>query len=374
MRVAIIGSRGYPYVYSGYETFVKEVAERLVKRDVEVTVYCHRNLFKARPSSFNGIKLVYPPTIEKKSLSQLLHSFQSMVHAVLTGQEVILVVNTANGPFGVISRLTRTKTAINTDGLEWLRPKWRGNGAKYFYWASRMATRFYDVLVADSIEMQRIYRKEFGAESRVIAYGANIRYSTRPELLHKWNLKKETYYLIVGRLIPDNNSDIIIREFLSSSSKKKLVVVGDVPYKDEFATKIKGICDERIIFTGYVTDANELDELFLNSFAYIHGHEFGGTNPTMLTALACGCPVIALDTPFTREMCDNDSHALYFNKQRGNLQRTLEAVEGNAYVLDRMRETARSRIEQNYTWDKIADEYLRLFEDMLRAKNNHEQS
>ena len=367
MKIAILGSRGYPYVYSGYETFVKELAERLVKKGISVTVYCHKNLFDEHPPIVNGINLVYLPTIEKKSLSQFIHTFQSMLHAVFQDYDIILVVNSANGPFGFISKIFRRKTAINVDGLEWLRPKWKGLGAKYFYWASKLSTKFYDVIINDSYSMADIYKKEFNAESVVIAYGANIRYSKNPELIQKWNLKKHDYYLVVGRLIPDNNADIIIREFVASNSTKKLVIVGDVPYKDDYAEKIKSTEDDRILFTGYIKDQDELSELYHNCFAYIHGHEFGGTNPTMLQALACGCAVIALDTVFTREMCDGDKHALYFNKESGNLKRLIEGVETDDSILKKLRNSSRSRIIENYTWDKITNQYIELFNKMLKS-------
>src|SRR5579872_1277376 len=122
MKIDIIGSRGYPYVYSGYENFVKELVERLVKQNIEVVVYCHKNLFKSYPAEVNGVKLKYFSTIESKALSQLIHSFQTMLHACFQKYDVVLVVNSANGPFGLFTKIFQKKTAINVDGLEWLRP------------------------------------------------------------------------------------------------------------------------------------------------------------------------------------------------------------------------------------------------------------
>jgi len=365
LRIAIIGSRGYPYVYSGYETFVKELSERLVKQNIDVTVYCHKNLFKESPPQVNGINLVYIKTIEKKSLSQFIHSFQSILNACFLNYDIILVVNSANGPFGLISKVFRKKTAINVDGLEWLRPKWKGLGAKYFYWASKLSTKFYNEIITDSFEMAKIYKKEFNADSTVIAYGANIRYSSKPELIKKWDLEKNDYYLIVGRLVPDNNADLIVNEFVKSDSKKKLVIIGDVPYQDEYAAKIKKVEDDRILFTGYVNDQDELAELYHNCFAYFHGHEFGGTNPTMLTAMAYGCAVIALDTPFTREMCDNEKHAIYFTKEMGYLKRIIEEVEKNDSIINSLKAISRNRIAENYTWEKITNQYISLFNKMM---------
>lgn len=371
MRIAIIGSRGYPYVYSGYETFVKELVERLVTRDYEVTVYCHKNLFKSYPKQVNGVNLVHISTIEKKSLSQLIHSIQSITHACFKNFDVILVVNSANGPFGVITRLFGKKTAINVDGLEWLRPKWKGLGARYFYWASKLSTKLYDVVITDSLEMQKIYEKEFGAKSTMIAYGANIRESKTPELIEQWGLQPNTYYLIVGRLIPDNNADLIVREFVASKSTKKLVIVGDVPYSDAYATAIKATADPRLLFTGYVNDQEALAELYHNAFAYFHGHEFGGTNPTMLKALAYGCAICAVDTVFSREMLNGDEHGVYFTKERGNLAKLIHYVESDAQKLLDLKEKSRKRIIENYTWEKITNQYIDLFNSLsVEAKSS----
>jgi len=361
LKVAIIGSRGYPYVYSGYETFVKELVERLVKQDVDVTVYCHKNLFKTYPGQVNGVSLVYIRTIEKKTLSQFVHSFQSMLHACFRKYDVILTVNSANGPFGLFSRIFRKKTAINVDGLEWLRPKWKGLGAKYFYWASRLATRLYNRIITDSHEMRKIYLEEFGRDSTVIAYGANIRHSQNPELIKKWHLDPGEYYLIVGRLIPDNNADTIVREFVASNSKKKLVIVGDVPYKDEYVQKIKNTPDERLVFTGYVTDQDILAELYHNCFAYFHGHEFGGTNPAMLKALAYGCAILALDTVFNREMLDQGEYGQFFSKSPGDIEDLMTKIESQPESLEQFRAKARDRITGNYTWEKITRQYMELF-------------
>src|SRR5690606_12047925 len=137
VKIAIIGSRGYPYVYSGYETFVKETFE-LLSSKYEIHVYCHKHLFADRPAEVNGIKLHYIPTVKHKALSQLSNGFLSTLHALIFGKyDIILYVNTANGPFGLLTKLFRIKSAINTDGLEWLRPKWKGLGSKYFLWASK---------------------------------------------------------------------------------------------------------------------------------------------------------------------------------------------------------------------------------------------
>jgi len=361
LKVAIIGSRGYPYVYSGYETLIKELSERLVGRGCEVTVYCHRNLFKEKPALVNGIKLVYVPTIETKSLSQLIHSFLSMSHAVVSDVDVIFAVNAANGPFGLISKIFRKRTAINVDGLEWLRPKWKGLGAIYFKTAARLSTILYDQIINDSDEMRKVYLNTFKKESVVIAYGATVKKSEDPSLIQQWPITPKEYYLVVGRMIPDNNADIIVKGFLASNSTKKMVVVGDVFYKDAYADRLKALKDERLIFTGYVYDPEVLAALYHHCYVYVHGHEFGGTNPTMIKAMGYGCAILALNTVFNKEMLANGLYGIYFEKNQEAVRQQINYADQDPKKIKNLRQNSHLGITDKYNWDCITDQYLEVF-------------
>ena len=361
LKIAIIGSRGYPYVYSGYETLIKELSERLVGRDCEVTVYCHRNLFKEKPALVNGIKLVYIPTIETKSLSQLIHSFLSMCHAVVSDVDVIFAVNAANGPYGLISKIFRKRTAINVDGLEWLRPKWNGLGAIYFKTAARLSTILFDQIINDSDEMRKVYLNLFKKESVVIAYGATVRKSDNPSLIQQWLITPKEYYLVVGRMIPDNNADIIVKGFLASNSTKKMVVVGDVFYKDNYADTLKALKDERLVFTGYVNDPHVLAALYHHCYVYVHGHEFGGTNPTMIKAMACGCAILALNTVFNKEMLNKDLYGIYFEKNQEAVRQQINYADQYPKEIKKLRKNSHLGITDKYNWDYITDQYLDVF-------------
>lgn len=368
MHVAIIGSRGYPYVYSGYETFVQYLVEGLVARNIEVTVYCHRNLFQKRPKKVNGVNLIYFPSVRSKALSQLLNSSISFVHAIYCHYDVILVINAANGPFGLLTRWAGKPSVINVDGLEWLRPKWKGFGATYFKWAAKQACRFYDVIINDSDEMRRVYLKEFNRESVVIAYGGVTAEKTNAESLIKWNLKSGGYYLIVGRLIPDNNADILIDGFTSSDSSKKLVVVGDVPYQDDYAERIKGLQDQRLVFTGYVKESEILSALYEHAYGYLHGHEFGGTNPTMLQALACGSAILALNTPFNQEMLQNGKFGLFFEKNAESVKSLVNWADSNMETIEKMKSESHKGITKKYTWEHVIENYMKVFEGLVKNK------
>jgi len=206
----------------------------------------------------------------------------------------------------------------------------------------------------------------FKRDSKVIAYGANIRKSKNSNLITAWDIKKREYYLVIGRLIPDNNADLIIKGFLKSNSKKKLVIVGDVPYKDSYASDLKNIKDERLIFTGYVKDQDILAELYHNCYVYVHGHEFGGTNPTMIKAMAYGCAILALDTVFNKEMLQKGKFGLFFNKEPLSITKQINHCEKENIIMDNLRQKSVNGISEKYNWDFVTNQYLDVFKSLIR--------
>ncbi|MFN5422034.1 MAG: DUF1972 domain-containing protein [bacterium] len=368
LNIAIIGSRGYPYVYSGYETLVKALAERFTEKGVEVTIYCHAHLFPEKPKAINGIKLVYIPTLPSKALSQPIHSFLSFWHVVFSKADAVMVLNVSNGPFGMITRWFRKPTLMNVDGMEWLRPKWRGFGANYFKWAAKQAVKYMDLLVTDANAMQAIYEKEFGAQSVVITYGAEANQEAHEDHLLPWGLLAREYYLIIGRMIPDNNADWIVEAFVQTQTTKKLVIVGDVPYKDGFASKLRATKDPRVIFTGYVRETATLSALYSYCYAYMHGHEFGGTNPTLLKAMANSCAIAALDTVFSREVLQGERFGWYFEKNIPSIRSWFEWADTHAADLEERRSQINQGITPKYTWEVVTDLYLYHLKTLVYPK------
>ncbi len=362
LNIAIIGSRGYPYVYSGYETLVKELSERLVKKGHKVRVYCHSSLFRKKPKQVNGIELIYTPSIQTKILSQITNSFFSFIHVCFTKVDVVLVVNSANGPFGILTKIFGIKTCINVDGLEWLRPKWKGIGSIYYRIASKMATIFFDEIITDSTEMNKVYIDKYQKKSNTIAYGPTMIDDVDNIFLDKYSLKKNNYYLIVGRLIPDNNTKFILEGFIKSKSKKKIVIVGDVPYSDKYVNEIKKYNSSNIIFTGYIKNQKNLTVLYKNCFAYLHGHEFGGTNPTMINALYLNNQIIALDTRFNNEMLEKREKIL-FKKNIKSLSKCINYFEKNYFEIKKL--NIDYKLPKKYTWDKICTQHIDLFYSII---------
>tara|TARA_B100000963_G_scaffold312666_1_gene290214 strand:+ start:676 stop:1779 length:1104 start_codon:yes stop_codon:yes gene_type:complete len=362
LKIAIIGSRGYPYVYSGYETLVRELSERLVKKGHKVRVYCHSSLFNKKPRFVNGIELVYTPSVETKFLSQIINSFFSFLHVCFSNIDIILVVNSANGPFGILTKIFRKKTCINVDGLEWLRPKWSGLGSIYFKIASKLSTIFFDKIITDSLEMNKVYMEKYGKKSTVIAYGSTMVNTLKDDFLKTLNLKYNSYYLVVGRLIPDNNVKLIIEGFLKSNSNKKIVVVGDVPYNDSYANQVKQINSDRLILTGYINCQEKLSQLYKNCFSYLHGHEFGGTNPTMINALFFNCQILALKTPFSNEMLEGREKFL-FKKKTESISKCITDFEKNFYYIKKI--NSKYKMQKKYNWNEIYNQYTKLFYSLI---------
>jgi glycosyltransferase involved in cell wall biosynthesis len=229
-----------------------------------------------------------------------------------------------------------------------------------------MATQSFDQLINDSDEMRRVYLELFNKDSVMIAYGANPKEAVSDESLQHWNLSSREYYLIVGRLIPDNNADLIIEGFLKSASDKKLVVVGDAPFSDAWAQRVKQLEGPRVLFTGYIRDPEALASLYSHCYAYFHGHEFGGTNPAMLKALGYGCAILALNTPFNQEMLQNGKHGWYFEKDNNAIAQIVAAAESRAEDLSGLRKTARQGLTEKYSWDRVTEQYIMVFKRLAK--------
>jgi glycosyltransferase involved in cell wall biosynthesis len=366
-RVAIIGIKGYPYVYGGYETLIKSIAERLAKEKISITIYCHASLFREKPAQINGISLKYIPAVESKSLSQLTHSFLSTLHACFCNYDSILYVNVANGPFGFLPRIFGKKTIINVDGMEWQRPKWKGLGATYYKFCAKIVKYSFNTVITDAEEMKKTYAELFNTKSVMIPYGAEKSVSHDLDILDKLGLQPGHYYLVVGRMIPDNNLDFILGEFCQSNSEKKLVIVGDDIFKSAYSQKIHQIIqgNKQILIAGYITNYTYLSTLYKHAFTYIHGHEFGGTNPTLVLAMNEACIILALNTRFNREVLNNGSNGFFFNKKQGSLIKLLHRIEKEEPIesLQLMRNQGPMRVDKHYNWDSISKQYLNILAD-----------
>lgn len=367
LRIAIFGSRGIPHTYGGAEAFLEELAPRLAERGHEVRVYCRRSLFQDRRRRYRGVDLLYLPSIETKVLGTPTHTVACMFHLLTHPVDVFLVLNIVNGFHCILPRLLGRTFAINVDGLDWKRGKWGRLARRYFYlnakWIGKICP---EGVITDAAEMQRIYQDEFSTPSTCIAYGANIESSEDPTIVRQYGLEPFQYYLIASRMVSENNPDLIVKAFEKLQTDKLLAVAGGVNYRSEFVRKLQQTRDPRIKFLGHVGNATHVKELHCNSYAYIHGHSLGGTNPSLVKALGYGNCILALNTPFNREVLEG--YGIMFEHDVDDLVRQMQAVEDDPEMAEEYRRHAPERIRQAYTWERITDQYEQFFYQLLQRR------
>lgn len=367
LRIALFGARGIPSTYSGTEAFFIELAPRLAARGHDVIVYCRSALFKQRPPSYKGVRLIYLPSIETKNLGTFTHTLACMVDVLFRQVDAMLVTNVANGFHCIIPRLFRQNCAMNVDGLEWLRGKWGPIGKKYFYINAKMiGTILPRGIVTDAYEMQRIYLEDFNTPSACITYGANIESSVNPGLVRQYGLEPGGYYLIASRLVPENNAAIIVEGFQKARTNKVLAIAGDANYKSQFVADLKRSAGDRVKFLGHVDSIEHIKELHCNCYAYIHGHMMGGTNPALLKALGYGNCILAHDNRFNAEVIGD--YGILFSDSN-DLGRQIECIETNPEIAQELRRRAPNRIREKYTWDLITDQYEELFYQLASGED-----
>lgn len=358
MKIALVGTRGVPARYGGFETCVEQVGLRMVKSGHEVVVYCRKTDSEDAEyaTEYEGMQLVHLPALRKKSLETLSHTAASVAHLLTHPVDAAIVFNSANAPFIPLLRARGIPVATHVDGLEWKRSKWQGAGKKYYRLAESMAVRWSDALIADAQGIADYYRFEFGADSDLIAYGAPIVDADQPELLTEVGLEPGGYHLVVARFEPENHVHVIVDGYRRSSARLPLIVVGSAPYADEYTARVHELADDRVRFLGGVWDQDLLDQLYANSATYLHGHSVGGTNPSLLRAIGAGAAVTAFDVNFNREVLLDTGR--YFTSA-DDVAREIEAAEA-AMAQTRARGRLAQRSAYRYDWEIVASRYEAL--------------
>ena len=366
MRIAILGTRGVPASYGGFETFAERLSTRLVARGHEVTVYCRSHYVSTVIKEYKGVRLKVLPTIKHKYFDTIAHTFLSALHGMIARYDVALICNAANAPFIPLVRLAGTPVAINVDGLEHKRKKWNWMGRRYYLLCERLAAWFPNAVVTDARVIQEYYMARYKTESTMIAYGADIERRQDRETVNRWDVEPEGYVLYVSRLEPENNAHLVIEAFKKVETTRKLLIVGDAPYAQEYKNELRARAsgDERIIFTGFVF-GEDYRALQQNAYCYIHATEVGGTHPALIEAMGYGNCVLALATPENLEVV-GDAAIPYSteNELAEQLQRVLrEEARVNLY-----RQRAQERVRKLYDWEGIVDRYESLFERITISK------
>jgi glycosyltransferase involved in cell wall biosynthesis len=362
MRIAILGTRGVPASYGGFETFAEQLSTRLVARGHEVTVYCRAHYVSPRQLEYKGVRLRVLPTIRHKYFDTVVHGFLSSLHAAPRRFDAALICNAANAPFAPILRATGTPVAINVDGLEHKRRKWNWLGRNYYRLAERLAVWLPNEMVTDARVIQDYYKAHYGAESTMIAYGAEVERRLDRAAVRQWGVEPNRYVLYVSRLEPENNAEMVIEAFQRVRTPHKLLIVGDAPYAHEYIQGLRASArrDRRIVFTGFVF-GDAYRALQQNAYLYVHATEVGGTHPALLEAMGYGNCVLTLGTP---ENLEAVGEAAIPYADAKDLEAKLRGVLRDGAIVSAYRRRAQDRVRALYEWEYVVDRYEDLFARM----------
>jgi glycosyltransferase involved in cell wall biosynthesis len=360
VRIAILGTRGIPARYGGFETFAEKLAIGLCARGFDVTVFCE-DCEPPAPDIFQGVRLRYVSALSLGPLQTIIYDLRCL-WAARKGYDVVYMLGYGAAPLCLIPRLGGTEVWINPDGLEWARAKWGFVARNYFRLMEWTSVRAANRIIADAEAIAISLASRHGRipTCTVIPYGCEVIETPPPaQPLSEWGLVPNSYHLVVCRLEPENHVWEILQAFQRSRSERQLIVVGNHLTKARYVARLRTVRDPRIRLIGTVYDQAKLTCLRYHSFAYMHGHSVGGTNPSLLEAMGCGNLIFAHDNPFNRETlgtCGN-----YFAND-AELTHAIDHAEQDEANLAGLREASRSRARMNYCWPDIVSRYATLLE------------
>jgi glycosyltransferase involved in cell wall biosynthesis len=360
IKIAIIGSRGFPSTYGGYETLVRHIARTWAADGHEVTVYCRSRLAGSRNRTWtvDGVRCIWTPGRDTKSASTLTYGLTSHIDASPRHFDAALVLNVANGYFLPLLRAAGVGSVLNTDGLEWKRGKWGSAARKIFYKGAQLSARHADVLVSDSLAIADVWDGEFGVRPTYIPYGADAQRDLPDDRVAELGLQPRAYALVVARLIPENNVDLALDALERTTESRPAVIVGSANYESATEDRLRALHDAGSVrWLGHVHD---------HSGVYIHGHSVGGTNPALLQAMGAGAPVLALDTPFNREVIPHDEQL--YPAHAGTLAERIDAILSDEALRQSWISRGLTRIQERFRWQAVCDAYETALREAARRR------
>ncbi len=354
MHIAIVGTRGIPGRYGGFETFADELARRLVQRGHRVSVYCRE---RHTEPTYLGSELRYLPTIRHKYLDTIAHTGFSTVHLLFHPVDVALYCNAANAIFCWLPRLFGMPVALNVDGLERHRKKWNWAAKAWYRVSEWLATFCPTAIVTDAQAIEKYYRDQYDCASTMIPYGAE------PQRLESWvvlptlGLERDLYFLYVTRFEPENNPLLVREAFETLETSLKLALIGDAPYAADYIARIRATKDPRVVIPGYVF-GDGYGELQSHCYAYVHATEVGGTHPALIEAMGRGALILYLETAENSEVAGGVGLPFTVMTLPAVLQRALDM---SAEERGDWQRRAMARVRERYSWAAVTDQYEALF-------------
>jgi glycosyltransferase involved in cell wall biosynthesis len=353
VRIALLGTRGIPANYGGFETFAEELSTRLAERGHAVTVYCREGRLEG---TYRGVRLQYLPTIRHKYFDTLAHTFLSTLHLLFHRADVALYCNGANAIFTLLPRLFGIPVALNVDGIERKRKKWNRAAKAWYFVSEWLATFCPSAVVTDAHTIHDYYRKRWRKESIFIPYGADAGKLESTAALDQLGLEPRRYFLYVSRMEPENHPLEVREAFEGVATGLKLALIGDAPYAREYIQRVRDTSDLRVVMPGAIYGLG-YQELGSHCFAYIHATEVGGTHPALIEAMGRGALVLYRDTPENAEVAGGAGIPFEPEELRVKIAAVLNMNEAER---DEFRRRAEARVRERYCWEKVTDAYERL--------------
>jgi glycosyltransferase involved in cell wall biosynthesis len=370
LKVAIIGTRGYPSFYGGFETAVRKLAPYLVDTGWNVTVYGRNGAVKTEdPNKDSRVRTKTTRGLETKSLSTLTYGLTAVLDAVRDKPDCALIMNVANGFWIPLLKMRGIPTVVNVDGIEWERAKWGRLAKTVFKLGAWFTARFATALVADSKEIQRRWNAEFGRQSYFIPYGGDV----AGELPVPDGQEHRGYILIVARFVPENTVSEFFDAVESLAHKYPVVIVGSTGYGGELDARAAHLAErnDNVTWMGHVSDDRKLYALWQHAGAYFHGHSVGGTNPALVQAMACGAPIVARDTVYNREVLADTAFFVPADPEgiANALERVMDRSIGGSFdssgVINRAKEF--------YSWEGVCRDYYEALQNQILSVANASQ-
>jgi glycosyltransferase involved in cell wall biosynthesis len=368
LKIALLGSRGIPASYSGFETFYEEFGVRLAQRGHDVTVFNRYPFVPLREKSYRGVRVVRLRTVQRKSLDTLVHTFFSCFYLPFLRPDIVYICGVGNAIFCLVPRLLGIPVLINVDGEDWARKKWSGFAVKWLRWSEAWACRFATVVVADSRVIHKRYHDLYGCDTVYIPYGANVRLEeTSATTLSKFGLVPRKYILFVGRFVPENRVDLLIEAFKRIESDLKLVIVGDAPYSEAFKDEMRRIASDRVVFTGYAF-GNDYAQLSRNCLFYVLASGVDGTRPVLLDQMGFGNCVLVRNSAANSEVVGEAGAKFDSERELDSLTEQMRHLIAHPEVVEEYRRKAVARVRDAYDWDRVTDRYIELFAKLLAGR------
>jgi len=360
MNIAIVGTRGIPNRYGGFERFAEQISSRFADHGHEVTVYCRRAFVRTDDVYDRRVRRVVVPSLHQKHLDTWVSTLFAATHAAFGKYDVVLLCNVANSPFAYIPRLFGKPVVLNVDGLDRKREKWKGLGAQVLHFCEWMSSFSPTRLVTDARAIHDYYLAKYHSDSTVIGYGSEM--PAGDYNLNGFNLEAGRYVLYVSRLEPENNPDLVLRSWRKVRSEWPLVVVGDNPYDLGYIERLKALGDARVVFTGAVY-GDGYWALQKHAGVFVFACEIGGVHPALIEAMAASNPVLYLDTPENAETAGDA--AVRYEKSEDDLARKLQALLDDPTAREQLAVQAKQRADALYRWETIAQKYEKVFGEVV---------